>query len=154
MTLIHHRRFLARSKVWPPWKLPPGYHLELVVSEPIILEAVAIVWDGNGSMDVVKMRSFMQDIEGTRERLLTCRIIRLEDMDGDGKMDKQTVYIDSMLLPRMMLALDDGLVVNDMYIYNLNSYRDKNGDGKADEKTKVYHNGKNRKINKDTFNRT
>lgn len=75
-------------------------------------------------------------------------------MDGDGKMDKQTVYIDSMLLPRMMLALDDGLVVNDMYIYNLNSYRDKNGDGKADEKTKVYHNGKNRKINKDTFNRT
>jgi len=121
-------------------KLPAGYHLELVVSEPIIQEPVAIVWDGNGIMYVAEMRSYMKDILGTDERLPTCRITRLEDTDGDGKMDKHSIYIDSLVLPRMMLALDDRLVVNETYTYNLYSYRDKNGDGKADEKTLVYHN--------------
>ena len=28
--------------------LPEGYHLELVASEPVIQEPVAITWDGNG----------------------------------------------------------------------------------------------------------
>ncbi len=132
--------FLSPEQSMATMKLPPGYHLELVASEPIIQEPVAIVWDGNGRMYVAEMRSYMQDIEGTGERLPTCRITRLEDTDGDGKMDKHTIYIDSMVLPRMMLALDDRLVVNETYTYNLYSYRDKNGDGKADEKTLVYHN--------------
>ncbi len=120
--------------------LPPGYHLELVASEPQIQEPVAIVWDGNGRLYVAEFRSYMQDINGTGERLPICRITRLEDTDGDGKMDKSTIFIDSLVLPRMMLALDDRLVVNETYTYNLYSYRDTNGDGKADEKTLVYHN--------------
>ena len=132
--------YLTPEQSMATMKLPPGYHLELVASEPIIQEPVAIVWDGNGRMYVAEMRSYMQDIEGTGERLPTCRITRLEDTDGDGKMDKHTIYIDSMVLPRMMLALDDRLVVNETYTYNLYSYRDKNGDGVADEKTLVYHN--------------
>ena len=132
--------YLTPEQSMATMKLPPGYHLELVASEPIIQEPVAIVWDGNGRMYVAEMRSYMQDIEGTGERLPTCRITRLEDTDGDGKMDKHTIYIDSMVLPRMMLALDDRLVVNETYTYNLYSYRDKNGDGVAEEKTLVYHN--------------
>ena len=123
-------------------QLPPGYHLELVASEPEIQEPVAIVWDGNGRLYVAEMRSYMQDINGTGEHLPVCRITRLEDTDGDGKMDKHTVYIDSLVLPRMMLALDDRLVVNETYTYNMYSYRDTNNDGKADEKTLVYHNDK------------
>jgi len=123
-------------------KLPPGYHLELVASEPEIQEPVAIVWDGNGRLYVAEMRSYMQDINGTGEHLPICRITRLEDTDGDGKMDKHTIFIDSLVLPRMMLALDDRLVVNETYTYNMYSYRDKNGDGKADEKVLVYHNDK------------
>jgi glucose/arabinose dehydrogenase len=89
--------------------LPAGYHLELVASEPIIQEPVAMVWDGNGNMYVAEMRSYMQDIDGTGEQLPTCRITRLEDTNGDGKMDKHTVFIDSLVLPRMMLVLDDHL---------------------------------------------
>ena len=132
--------FLSPEQSMATMKLPPGYHLELVASEPIIQQPVAIVWDGNGRMYVAEMRSYMQDIDGTGERLPTCRITRLEDTDGDGKMDKHTIFIDSMVLPRMMLALDDRLVVNETYTYNLYSYKDKNGDGVADEKTLVYHN--------------
>ena len=123
-------------------KLPAGFHLELVASEPEIQEPVAIVWDANGRLYVAEMRSYMQDIFGTGEHLPVCRITRFEDTDGDGKMDKHTVYIDSMVLPRMMLALDDRLVVNETYTYNMYSYRDTNGDGIADEKKLIFHNDK------------
>ncbi|MEP6846136.1 MAG: cytochrome C, partial [Panacibacter sp.] len=134
--------FLSPEESMKTMQLPPGYHLELVASEPEIQEPVAIVWDGNGNMYVAEMRSYMQDIDGTGEHLPICRITRLEDTDGDGRMDKHTVYIDSLVLPRMMLALDDQLVINETYSYNLYSYRDTNNDGIADEKKLVYHNDK------------
>ncbi len=134
--------FLSPEQSMVTMQLPAGYHLELVASEPEIQEPVAIVWDGNGRLYVAEMRSYMQDINGTGEHLPICRITRLEDTDGDGKMDKHTIYIDSLVLPRMMLALDDRLVVNETYTYNMYSYRDKDGNGKADEKILVYHNDK------------
>lgn len=120
--------------------LPAGYHLELVASEPMIDQPVAIAWDGDGRMYVAEMRTYMLDVDGTDENLPASRILRLEDTDGDGRMDKKTVFIDSLVLPRMILPLDDRLVVNETYTYNLFSYRDTDGDGRADEKTLVYAN--------------
>ena len=58
----------------------------------------------------------------------------LEDRDGDGKMDKSTVYIDSLVLPRILLPLDDRVIIGETFNRNLYSYRDRNGDGIADEK--------------------
>ena len=132
--------FLSPEESMKTMKLPSGYHLELVASEPQIQEPVAIVWDGNGRLYVAEMRSYMQDIKGTGEKIPICRITRLEDTNGDGKMDKSTIFIDSLVLPRMMLALDDKLIVNETYSFNLYSYQDRNGDGIADEKVQVYHN--------------
>lgn len=119
--------------------LPEGYKLELVASEPLIDEPVAIVWDGNGRMYVAEMRTYMQDIEATNENEPTSRIIRLEDTDGDGKMDKRTVFIDGLVLPRMIMTLDDRLIVQETYSCNLYAYRDTDNDGVADEKVEVYH---------------
>ena len=105
--------FLSPEQSLKTMHLPEGYHLELVASEPVIQEPVAIVWDGNGKMYVAEMRSYMQDIEGTGQHLPICRITLLEDTDRDGKMDKHSVFIDSLVLPRMMLTLDDRLIVNE-----------------------------------------
>ncbi|PVD51991.1 cytochrome C [Terrimonas sp.] len=120
--------------------LPEGYKLELVASEPMIQEPVAIAWDGNGAMYVAQMKTYMQDINAIDENLPISSIVRLEDTDNDGKMDKRTVFIDSLVLPRMILALDDRLVVAETYSSNLYTYRDTNNDGVADEKVQVYHN--------------
>src|SRR5581483_11229181 len=49
-------------------QLPPGYHLELVLSEPVIREPVLSVFDGNGRLYVAEMRSFMQDADATNEK--------------------------------------------------------------------------------------
>lgn len=122
--------------------LPPGYHLELVAGEPMIKEPVAIVWDGNAAMYVAEMRTYMQDVDGTGENRPVCQVSRLEDTNGDGKMDKRTTFIDSLVLPRMLLCIGHKLLVNETYTYNIFSYEDRNGDGKADEKILVYKNDK------------
>ncbi|WP_316828789.1 c-type cytochrome [Pedobacter miscanthi] len=120
--------------------LQKGYHLELVASEPMIHEPVAMVWDGNGRMYVAEMNTYMQDVDGTGEMKAVCSVKRLEDTNGDGKMDKSVIFIDNLVLPRMILTLDDRLLVNETNSNNIYSYRDTNGDGVADEKKQVFNN--------------
>src|SRR5262245_17633074 len=55
-------------------QLPPGYHLELVASEPMVQEPVAIAWDGNGRMFVAEMNTFMLDANANGEYAPTSRI--------------------------------------------------------------------------------
>jgi mono/diheme cytochrome c family protein len=109
----------------------------------MIQEPVAIAWDGDGRMYVAEMITYMQDADATGENEPLSRIMRLEDTNGDGIMDKSTVFIDSLVLPRMILPLGkDRIVINDTYSYNLWSYSDTNGDGIADKKRLMYHNDK------------
>lgn len=122
--------------------LPKGYHLQLVASEPMVSEPVAIAWDGNGRMFVAELNTYMQDIDGTNENKQLSRIKLLEDTNGDGKMDKVTIYKDSLLLPRMILPVGNKLLVNETYSNNIYSYEDTNGDGKADKKVQVYNDDK------------
>lgn len=127
--------------------LPPGYHLQVVASEPMISQPVAIVWDGNGAMYVAEMNTYMQDVNGTGESNRICKVKKLEDTNGDGVMDKATVFIDSLVLPRMILALDDRILVNETYSNNIYSYRDTKGTGHADEKKLIFSNDSVSKAN-------
>ncbi|MEP7279241.1 MAG: cytochrome C [Bacteroidota bacterium] len=122
--------------------LPKGYHMELVASEPMITEPVAITWDGNGRMYVAEMLTYMKDADATGERLPWSRIMLLEDTDNDGKMDKSSVFVDSLLLPRMMQSVGNSLLANETNSITITSYTDTNGDGKADLKKIVYKNDK------------
>jgi len=122
--------------------LPNGYHMELVASEPMIQEPVAITWDGNGRMYVAEMLTYMKDADATGERLPWSRIMMLEDTNNDGKMDKSSVFVDSLLLPRMMQSVGKELLVNETNSITITSYSDTNGDGKADVKKIVYQNDK------------
>ncbi|MVM39603.1 c-type cytochrome [Spirosoma sp. HMF3257] len=122
------------------FQLPPGYHVELVASEPMIQEPVALAWDGNGRLYVAEMNTYMTDASATGEYAPTSRIKRLEDTDGDGKMDKSTIFIDSLVLPRTILPIGDQLLVGITNVQHIWSYRDTNGDGKADEKKIVFKN--------------
>jgi mono/diheme cytochrome c family protein len=111
---------------------PPGYRLELVASEPMIQEPVAIDWDADGRLWVIEMPSYMVDMPATTELEPTGRVSILEDTDNDGKMDKKTVFLDKLVLPRALKVLDHGVLVGEPP--HLWLARDTDGDLKADTK--------------------
>jgi mono/diheme cytochrome c family protein len=123
-------------------ELPQGYRLEPVLAEPHIAEPVMIAFDGNGRMYVAEMRTYMQDAEGTGEMQPVSRVSRHEDTDGDGVYDRHTIFADKLLLPRIMLTLDDRIIIGETNTDDLYIYRDSNGDGVSDEKTLWFQGGK------------
>ncbi|AIZ43590.1 DUF7133 domain-containing protein [Cellulophaga baltica] len=133
-------QFLSPEESMKTFYVPKGYKVELVASEPMVDEPITIAWDGNGRMYVAEMNTYMQDLDGTGTNRSISKIKLLTDTDGDGKMDKSTVFIDSLMLPRMILPLEDELIVNETYSYDLWSYKDTDGDGVADKKERVYYN--------------
>ena len=124
------------------FELAPGYVAELVASEPMVQEPVLTVWDGNGAMYVAEMRSYMQDENGTGTKTLrNGRIKKLVDLNGDGRMDKATIFVDNLNLPRMILPLDDWIAVRETDTMDVVAYRDTDGDGIADENKMLYEKG-------------
>lgn len=115
--------------------LPPGYRLELVASEPMVVDPVVIDWDPDGRLWVVEMPGYMNDIQATRELDPVGRVVVLEDTNDDGKMDKRTVFADGLVLARALKVLDRGVLVGEPP--NLWLMRDTNGDLKADARELV-----------------
>ncbi len=129
---------LSPEKSMNTFRLPEGYHLELVASEPMISEPTAIAWDGNGRMYVAQMETYMQTVDAKDQYKAGSRIMLLEDTNDDGKMDRSTVFLDSLVAPRMLLCAGKELLVNETNTYNIYAYSDTNNDGKADTKRSVY----------------
>jgi mono/diheme cytochrome c family protein len=115
--------------------LPPGYRVELVASEPMVEEPVLIDWDPAGRMWVIEMLGYMEDILASTEREATGRISVLEDTNNDGAMDRKTVFMDRLVLPRALKVLDKGVLIAEPP--HLWYAADTNGDLKADAKELV-----------------
>ena len=115
--------------------LPAGYRLELVASEPLVHDPVVIDWDADGRLWVVEMAGYMNDIQAAREHDPAGRIVVLQDTNGDGRMDKRTVFADGLILPRALKVLDQGVLVGEPP--NLWFMKDANHDLKADGKELV-----------------
>src|SRR5690606_7938231 len=54
---------------------------------------------------------FRSDIEGDGERAPTSKIVILEDTDSDGDFDDRKVFLDSLVLPRALSFVGDGILV-------------------------------------------
>ncbi len=113
----------------------PGLRVELVAAEPLVQDPVAITFDAGGRLWVVEMLGFMQDIEGTGEQDPVGRVSVLFDDDGDGQMDRRTIFLDSLVLPRAVGLVDGGVLVAE----NIPLWfaEDLDGDFVADRKTLV-----------------
>ena len=116
--------------------VPPGYRVELVASEPLVFDPIAIDFDADGRLWVVEMPGFMPDTSGRTSREPINDVVVLEDTNGDGVMDKRTVFADKLVLPRALKVLADGRVLVGEPP-NLWLMTDRDGDLKADTRVVV-----------------
>jgi len=127
---------LSPEEALKTFYMPPGYHLELVASEPLVQTPTVLDWDPAGRLWVTEMTGFVRDLEAPEPNLdPTGRIVVLEDTNRDGRMDKRTVFADQLILPRAVKALDRGVLVGEPG--RLWFMRDTNGDLRADTKELV-----------------
>ncbi len=117
------------------FKLPPGFKVELVASDPLLQDPIAIQFGPDGRLWVLEMVALMNNVDGTGEDRPICDVAVLADTDGDGKYDKRTVFVDKLVMPRAISLVGDGLLVGEPP--KLWFYRDTNGDGVADDRQEI-----------------
>ncbi|MDX1565216.1 MAG: hypothetical protein R3236_07415, partial [Phycisphaeraceae bacterium] len=127
---------LKPDEAMKTFKVAPGFKLELFASEPLVVDPVAMAWDGDGRCWVVEMRGYMPNVDGKGEtELKVGQVVVLEDTDWDGKADKSTVFLDGLIMPRAIAMVEGGVLVSEPS--NLWYCQDTDGDLKCDKKTRV-----------------
>ena len=108
------------------FQLAEGFQIEMIASEPLIADPVAMEIDEYGRMYVVEMHGYPLDKSGSG------KIKLLSDVDGDGKMDDSKVFAEGLMLPTGVMRWKKGIIVTDAP--NVLYLEDTDGDGKADVK--------------------
>ncbi len=111
------RREFAESPVLSPsdalkaFRTEAGFKVQLVAAEPQVVVPVAMTFDERGRMWVAEMTGYMPDTSGTGEDIPNGKIVILEDTNGDGSADTRTIFLDSLILPRALCIVGNGLLV-------------------------------------------
>ncbi|MEY2981977.1 MAG: hypothetical protein RL562_2204, partial [Planctomycetota bacterium] len=109
-----------------------GARITLFAAEPLIQKPIHMNWDGEGRLWVVGSSTYPHIEPGQAE---ADRVYVVEDVDGDGKADKSTVFADDLHIPTAVLPGDGGVyVINSTELLFL---QDTDGDGEADRRTVV-----------------
>lgn len=88
-----------------------GFEVKLVAAEPLVTAPVALNFDEKGRIWVVEMEDYMPDTSGTGENIPTGKVVILSDKNGDGIMDDRKVFLDSLVLPRAICLVENGILV-------------------------------------------
>jgi len=126
---------LSAEEELATFELPPGFKIELVAEEPMVVDPVQVVFDELGRLWVVEMRGYMPDIEGNGEKEPVGRIAVLTDEDGDGTMDRREDFADGLVLPRGVAPMFGGALC--ILPPELVFLRDDDGDGVLDRREVV-----------------
>ena len=126
---------LSATDAAKTFQLPPGFRMELVASEPLVFDPVAMSIGPDGRIWVVEMRAFMPNVDGNGENAPIGTVAVLEDKDGDGRMDRRTEFAGGLVMPRAISLVANGVLVAEPP--NLWFFEDTNHDGKADKRTQV-----------------
>jgi mono/diheme cytochrome c family protein/glucose/arabinose dehydrogenase len=126
---------LTPAEALQTFKLEPGFRIELVAAEPMVECPVALSWDEHGRLFVLEMRGYMHDVSAAGEDQPLGRVVVLEDQDGDGRMDRRTVFADGLVLARAVMCVNGGALVAEPP--TLWFMKDTDGDGRADLKEVV-----------------
>jgi mono/diheme cytochrome c family protein/glucose/arabinose dehydrogenase len=88
-----------------------GFTVELAAAEPLVVAPVAMTFDELSRIWVVEMTGYMPDTAGTGEDMATGKIVILEDTNRDGRAETRKVFLDSLVLPRAICLIENGILV-------------------------------------------
>jgi putative heme-binding domain-containing protein len=121
---------LTPAEALKKMKVPDGFAVELVASEPDIVNPVAMTFDEKGRIWITESIEYPRRSAGPgRDRVKV-----LEDTDGDGKIDRVTVFAEGLNIPSGIAVGHGGVwVANspDILFYKIGP------DGKAAGKPEV-----------------
>lgn len=147
----------APEKAAAKIKVHPDFNINLVASEPLIEKVISMDWDERGRLWVAETPEYPngrrintndnaiatwrnandQTYQGAFEkRPARDRISILEDTNGDGVMDKKTVFYEGLELLTSLVFYYDGVIVTQAP--DILWLRDTNGDGQVDKKVVLY----------------
>jgi putative membrane-bound dehydrogenase-like protein len=106
------------------FRLADGFQIELVASEPDVTSPVAMDIDEDGRLFVVEMPGYPLDTRPTG------RVKLLEDRDGDGGIDRSSVFAEGLVLPTGVMRWKRGILVT--AAPDVLYFEDTDGDGHAD----------------------
>ncbi|SEJ32548.1 Cytochrome C oxidase, cbb3-type, subunit III [Dyadobacter koreensis] len=105
--------FLTAEQSMKKIRIEDGFAIKLVASEPLISTPVAFSFDNKGRMWVIEMTGYMPDTVGTGEDVPNGKIVILEDKNRDGVMDDRKVFLDSLVLPRALCLIENGVLIGE-----------------------------------------
>ncbi|TWT34299.1 PVC-type heme-binding CxxCH protein [Blastopirellula retiformator] len=116
-------------------QIEPGYKIELVAAEPLVMDPVAIAFDARGRMFVAEYSDYPIGPPNESDDPLS-RIVLLEDTDGDGQFDKRSVFADKLTFCHSLMPYAGGVLACAQTQVLL--LKDANDDGVADSREVVF----------------
>ena len=115
-------------------RVPEGFTVELVASEPLTMDPIAFEWGADGRLWVLEMGDYPLGVDGHGKPGGVLRF--LEDADGDGLYDKSTVFLEDLAFPSGMMPWRKGVLV--AAAPEIFYAEDTDGDGKADQRETLF----------------
>ncbi len=90
-------------------KARPGFKVELMVAEPLVMDPIAFAWGPDGKFWVVEMGDYPLGLDGKGKP--GGKIKYLEKSKPDGPYDKMTLFMDGLGFPTGVFPYDKGVLV-------------------------------------------
>src|ERR1044071_8123320 len=112
------------------FKVPEGFEMQLVASEPDLRKPMNMAFDAKGRLWITESREYPFPVPLDKPARDTIRVY--EDFDATGRARKVTIFAEGLNIPIGIYPYGNGCIA--WSIPNIWYFQDTDGDGKADKK--------------------
>ncbi|MBA4146969.1 MAG: c-type cytochrome [Verrucomicrobia bacterium] len=121
---------LSAAEQLKKFKLPPGFEIQLVASEPEISKPMNIAFDAKGRLWLTQSREY--PFPAPLDQPGRDKVMLLENFATDGRAQKITTFADGLNIPIGLYPYKNGVLA--FSIPEIYFFEDTNNDGRADKK--------------------